>query len=226
MKKICLFTLKLLHYKIDLANIPTEKKYVLVFAPHTSWTDFIVGKMALTAMDVKAMFLIKKEMFFFPLGAYLRYIGGYPVNRKRAKGLTDTIADFIKEKDEVIFLIAPEGTRKCIETWKRGFYYIAQKAKVPIALAYLDYHGKKGGIGPVFYPTGNYEADLQEIQKFYCGMEGKKKGRFNLEKETRHSALDAESPDGGGLRVKPAMTVEKYGIAGLLNSIQYRNDEG
>ena len=182
MKKICLFILKLLNYKIDLAHIPTEKKYVLVFAPHTSWTDFVVGKMALTAMGVKAMFLIKKEMFFFPLNVWLKYVGAFPVNRKRAQRLTDTIAEYMKGKDEMVLLIAPEGTRKRVETWKRGFYYIAQKADVPIALAYLDYRERKGGIGPILYPTGDYEVDLQEIQKFYWGMQGRRKGRFNLEK--------------------------------------------
>jgi len=185
MKKICLFTLKLLNYKIDLANIPKEKKYVLVFAPHTSWTDFVVGKLALTAMGVKTTFLIKKEIFFFPLGIYLKYIGGYPVDRKQTKKLTDTIAEYIKERDEIAFLIAPEGTRKCVETWKRGFYYIAQKAEIPIALAYLDYRDKKGGIGPTFYLTGNYENDLQEIQKFYTGMQGRRKGYFNLENKIK-----------------------------------------
>jgi 1-acyl-sn-glycerol-3-phosphate acyltransferase len=181
MKKLCLFILKLLNYKIDLVNIPEEKKYVIIFAPHTSWTDFAIGKIALTAMGIRTTFLIKEEMFFFPFGAYLKYLGGYPVNRKKTKNLTDTLAVYIKEKDEIAFLITPEGTRKRVETWKRGFYHIAQKADVPIALAYLDYNDRKGGVGPVFYPTGDYDADLQEIQKFYYGMKGRKKGRFNLE---------------------------------------------
>jgi 1-acyl-sn-glycerol-3-phosphate acyltransferase len=183
MKRFCLFILKLLNYKIDVANIPVEKKYVLVFAPHTSWVDFVIGKMALTVMGIQTTFLIKKEVFIFPLSAYLRYIGGYPVNRKRAQKLTDILAKFIKEKDEIVLIVSPEGTRRRVETWKRGFYYIALKADVPIALAYLDYKEKKGGIGPIFYPTGNYEDDLQEIQNFYRGMKGRKKGRFNLEND-------------------------------------------
>jgi len=181
MQKICLLILKLLNYKFDVANIPKEKKYVLIFAPHTSWTDFAVGKIALTAMGIKPAFLMKKELFFFPLENYLRYLGGYPVDRKRAHKLTETLAEYIKEKEEIVLLIAPEGTRKKVETWKRGFYYIARNAGVPIALGYLDYRDKKGGIGPVFELTGNYDADLQEIQKFYRGMKGKRKGRFNLE---------------------------------------------
>jgi 1-acyl-sn-glycerol-3-phosphate acyltransferase len=185
MRKICLFIIKLFHYKLDVINIPKEKKYVLAFAPHTSWTDFAIGKIALTAMGVKPTILIKKEFFFFPLANFLTYIVGYPVARKRTKNLTDKIADYMREKEEVVFLITPEGTRRRVETWKRGFYHIAQKANVPIALAYLDYRNRKGGIGPVFYPTGDYEADLQEIQKYYYGMKGRKKGRFNLEEKER-----------------------------------------
>ncbi|MDR2972678.1 MAG: 1-acyl-sn-glycerol-3-phosphate acyltransferase [Bacteroidales bacterium] len=181
MRKICLIILKLFRYKLDVVNIPKEKKYVILFAPHTSWTDFAIGKIALTAMGVKPTILIKKEFFFFPLGYFLTYIGGYPVDRKHSKNLTEKIAEYMKEKEEVVFLITPEGTRRRVETWKRGFYHIALKAGVPIALAYLDYRDRKGGIGPVFYPTGDYEADLKEIQKFYCGMKGRKKGRFNLE---------------------------------------------
>jgi 1-acyl-sn-glycerol-3-phosphate acyltransferase len=181
MKKICLFLLKILKYKVDLGNIPKEKKYVLVFAPHTSWTDFAIGKIALTAMGVKTTFLIKKEFFFFPFGIYMKYIGGYPVDRKHALNMTDKLAEYIKARDEIAFLITPEGTRKRVRTWKRGFYYIAIKAKVPYALAYLDYNERKGGIGPVLYPSGNYEEDLTEIQQFYCGMRGRRKGRFNLE---------------------------------------------
>ena len=181
MTKICLFILKLLSYKFDVADIPKEKKYVLIFAPHTSWTDFAIGKIALTAMGIKPTFLMKKEIFFFPFGLYLKYLGGYPVDRKHAHKLTDTLTDYIKAKEEIVLLITPEGTRNKAETWKRGFYYIAQNAGVPIALGYLDYRDRKGGIGPTFYPTGDYEADLQEIQKFYRGMRGRRRGYFNLE---------------------------------------------
>ena len=181
MKKIALLILKLLNYKIDIVNIPKEKKYVLIFAPHTSWTDFVIGKIALTAMGVKTMFLIKKEFFFFPLGLYLKYLGGYPVDRKRAIKMTDIIAEHIKKEEEIAFLVTPEGTRRRVEVWKRGFYYIALKAEVPVAMAYLDYRNRKGGIGPVIYPTKDYDTDLQKIQEFYTGMQGRKKGLFNLE---------------------------------------------
>jgi len=173
-----------MNYKFDVTDIPKEKKYVLIFAPHTSWTDFVIGKIALTAMGIQTTFLIKKEFFFFPLGQYLRYLGGYPVDRKHAHKLTDVLANYISEKEKITLIITPEGTRRRVETWKRGFYYIAQNAQVPIALGYLDYRSRKGGIGPVFKPTGNYDTDLNIIQNFYKGMRGRRKGFFNLENDS------------------------------------------
>ncbi len=187
MRYFCILFLKALRYKIDMENIPSEKKYVLLFAPHTSWSDFLIGKAALTAMGIKTVFLIKKEAFFFPMGILLRWVGGYPVDRQRAANLTTKISHLIKEKDEIALLIAPEGTRGYAPKWKKGFYYIAQKAEVPIALGYLDYETKKGGIGPVFYTSGDYSCDLETIQDFYNGMCGRRKGKFNLEDNKNES---------------------------------------
>lgn len=160
---------------------PEARKCVLLFAPHTSITDFIVGKIALVAMGVKTTFLIKKEMFFFPLGFLLKKLGGMPVDRKHVKKFPVYAANYIKEQDEIALLLSPEGTRKLNKQWKRGFYYIAQEANVPIVLGYLDYRSRRGGVGPAFYPTGDYEKDLAEIEKFYYGMVGRHKGQFNLE---------------------------------------------
>ena len=182
MKKIEAFILKILGYKIDTVNIPPEaKKCVLLFAPHTSFSDFIIGKMALDIMGVKTVFLIKKEAFFFPLGPILRKLGGMPVDRKHVQKLPVYASELIQKEKEIAFLISPEGTRARNDHWKKGFYYIAQKAGVPIVPGYLDYHSKRGGVLKPFYPTGNYEADLAELEKNYYGMRGLHKGKFNLE---------------------------------------------
>ena len=182
MKYIALLILKILRVRIDTKNIPKEaEKCVLLFAPHTSAFDFVVGRLALTVMGVKTIFLIKKEMFWFPLGSLLKSLGGMPIDRKHVRNFTSHAANLIKEKNEIAFLIAPEGTRALNPKWKKGFYYIAQEANVPIVLGYLDYRSRRGGMGPVFYPTNNYEADIVEIEKFYYGMQGKHKGQFNLE---------------------------------------------
>ena len=182
MKRINYFILKLFGYDIDIINVPLEaKKCVIAFAPHTSMSDFIVGRMALSAMGVKTVFLIKSEVFWWPLGSILKKLGGMPVDRKNARNFHKFAADLIRNSDEIALLIAHEGTRKRNPKWKKGFYFIAKEAEVPIMLGYLDYTVKKGGIGKVFYPDDNIEDDMIEIKKFYYGMKGIHKGKFDLE---------------------------------------------
>lgn len=152
MRKINAFILKLLRYHIDTVNIPPEaRKCVLLFAPHTSYSDFLIGRMSLSAMGVKTVFLIKKEAFFFPLGPILKSLGGIPVDRVNVRKFPIFAAEYIKKQDEIAFLVSPEGTRKLNPNWKKGFYFIAQEAQVPIALGYLDYKTRRGGIGPIFH---------------------------------------------------------------------------
>ena len=66
--------------------------------------------------------------------------------------------------------ITPEGTRKRAEYWKKGFYYIALGAKVPILVAYIDYKKKEAGMITLFHPTGDVEKDLAAIQSLYKGV--------------------------------------------------------
>jgi len=65
-----------------------------------------------------------------------------------------------------------------VTRWKSGFYHIARGAGVPVVLAFLDYRQKEGGLGPVFRPTGNFEADMGEILRFYSTVTGKRPERM------------------------------------------------
>jgi 1-acyl-sn-glycerol-3-phosphate acyltransferase len=62
--------------------------------------------------------------------------------------------------------IAPEGTRGAVRKWKTGFYHIAMGAKVPMVVGMMDYGKKTGGLGPLIWPTGDYEADMAKVAKF------------------------------------------------------------
>jgi len=77
------------------------------------------------------------------------------------------------QKDSLMLIIAPEGTRSLVKRWKQGFYHIALQANVPLILSYLDYQKKHIGFGPVVYPTGDYDKDLQQVQAFYKDKVGK-----------------------------------------------------
>ena len=196
MKKLfCKLLLKLFRYKLDCSHVPQEAhKSILLFAPHTSWRDFVVGKLAVTALGVDTYVLIKKNAFVFPLGNILRYFGGIPVDRGNFSRFTTHVADTIKAKEKMAVIICPEGTRSLVKKWKRGFYVMAEKANVPVILGYLDYNTRKCGLGPVYHLTGDYEYDLQEIQKFYYGMRGRRKGLFHLENMKPMETVNTEHP--------------------------------
>jgi len=181
----CKIILGALGFTADF-QVPKEaQKCVMVFAPHTSMWDFVVGKLVLTKMGLKPKFMIRKESFWFPLGLLLKVLGGIPVDRKQPAGLTATIASEIKKREKITFIIAPEGTRKYTTHWKKGFYFIAQQAQVPICLCYIDWSKKIAGIFPdVITPNpDNYDEDLAFIQNHYRGMKGKHLGQFHLEFE-------------------------------------------
>lgn len=156
--------------KID---VPIEDKCVICVAPHTSNWDLIIGKLFYNSTKQKTHFLIKKEWFFFPLGSFFRSIGGIPVDRSKRTSITDQVVELFAKNTHFRIGITPEGTRKATSKWRMGFYYIAQKAGVPIQLAYIDYAKKEAGIGKYFYPTGDVEADMVEIKAFYKGIKGK-----------------------------------------------------
>ncbi len=184
MRKLLQFVLiKIFGWQITGTIPPEIKKAVIIVAPHTSLWDFVVGRIAFWYLNVDVKFMIKSEAFKWPFGYFLRKLGGVPVKRGRPAYLLIQILKMFKENESFFTVITPEGTRSLVPKWKRGFYEIALKANVPVILAFIDYKYKKGGLGPVFYPSGNYEKDLKEIEKFYMPFHGKHPERFNLYKK-------------------------------------------
>ncbi|MDT8308852.1 MAG: 1-acyl-sn-glycerol-3-phosphate acyltransferase [Bacteroidales bacterium] len=165
------------------------QKFIMVIAPHTSMWDFVLGRIFFSVLQLRPRFMIKKEMFWFPLGPIIRFMGGIPVDRKNNKNLVNTIAGKLRERERMVLVITPEGTRKPTSHWKKGFYTIAERAHVPIALGYLDYVKKECGVGPVFFPSGNFEQDFEMITAFFSDKTGKHPERFNLTPKAMHHPL-------------------------------------
>ncbi|MBQ2362817.1 MAG: 1-acyl-sn-glycerol-3-phosphate acyltransferase [Bacteroidaceae bacterium] len=157
---------------------PFPAKYIIALAPHTSNWDFIIGMLFCRAKNFNCNFLMKKEWFFWPLGKLMHKLGGIPVYRSKKTGLTDIVAEKAKEMDTFRLCITPEGTRKANKEWKKGFYYIALKANIPILLYGLDYKRKLIKCSRTFIPTGNVEKDMEEIKQYFTEFEGKHPERF------------------------------------------------
>ncbi len=156
------------------------KKSVIIMAPHTSNLDFVIGWFGILGLKIKPSLLIKKEAFYFPAGPILKAMGGIPLDRSKSKNDIKYVTNLFEKKEVFHLVITPEGTRKLNRRWKKGFYYVARKAGVPIVLGFMDYGNKTGGIGHIIYPTGNFEEDFKKIEDFYRGKTARHPEQFNL----------------------------------------------
>lgn len=168
-------------FRLHCESLPNEPRFVLLLAPHTSNWDFVLALAAVLAMDVKANWFAKHSIFKPPLGAMFRAIGGIALNRGSPRQAMEQITEAFRSHDELVFAIAPEGTRKRIARWKRGFYQIAVAANVPIVCGFVDYGTRTAGTGPTIYPTGDYETDIEKIQSFYRTIKPKFPDQFAAE---------------------------------------------
>jgi 1-acyl-sn-glycerol-3-phosphate acyltransferase len=171
--RICaVFYLKLTGWKRE-GQAPSHDKYVVIAAPHTSNWDFPICLAILLSFKIKPCWMGKSGMFRWPLGRFFRLLGGIPIDRSKSNNVVEQSIEAIKRRMKMVLVISPEGTRKKVAYWKTGFYHIAHSAKIPIALGFLDYGRKAGGFGQVFYTTGNIEADMRAIKKFYMRITAK-----------------------------------------------------
>ncbi|NLN96574.1 MAG: acyltransferase [Bacteroidales bacterium] len=180
LRKISSLILKISGWTTIMEPHLEYQRCVLLMAPHTSNWDFVIGRLALWSIGLKTNFLIKKEVFFFPLGPLLKAMGGVPVDRSQSNNVVRDIALKLNNAEQMIIVITPEGTRSLRKEWKKGFYYIASIAEVPILLGYLDYAKKVAGITAMLYPTDNYKSDLAKIYDFYKDFTALYPEKFNL----------------------------------------------
>lgn len=180
MEKTAKLILRLLGWKVT-PFIPKEEKYVLIVAPHTSAMDFVIGRLAFWTKKLPARFFIKKEFFFFPIKKLLLKLGGMPIDRSQANNVVEYSARMLQDCDRLALIITPEGTRKRTERWKKGFYYIAKRANVPVYAGILDYGKKVCDIRPHPLDTGkDIEDVMEDIKNIYRGVQGKHPEKFNL----------------------------------------------
>lgn len=156
------------------------EKYVIALAPHTSNWDFIIGILYSRAYGIKSQFMIKKSWFFWPMCYVMRSLGGIPVERSKKMSLTDQLAEAAKNSKHFSLCITPEGTRKQVMEWKKGFYYIALKAGIPILLYKIDYEKKVIECSKTINPNGEFETQMTEIKEYYKECKGKHPEKFSL----------------------------------------------
>ncbi len=156
-----------------VGRIPDAPKAVVIAAPHTSNWDAVWALSYKTAIGIDIKFFAKHSLFWFPLGALLRGLGGIPLDRSQAKSAVQQAVSRFESENQFYFGLAPEGTRGLRDAWKTGFYRIAREANVPVLLGALDYKARRVGILGRLDLTGDTEADLARCAEFYRDIEGR-----------------------------------------------------
>ena len=182
--------LKIFGWKDVGIPIPKDFKGILIIAPHTSnwdaWWSILYSFAFLYPFKIRGVF--KKELFFLPIMYLYKSMGGIPISKKkkgfstRENSMVNQLVEVLNKMDKGALVILPEGTRSLITRWRKGFYFIAQKARVPILVGKIDYLKKEMGVVKIFNITGDFESDMKEINKYYKDANPKFPKKFSLHK--------------------------------------------
>lgn len=152
---------------------PDAPKFVAVVAPHTSNWDFLILLAAKWALRLDVRWMGKDALFRPPLGWFMSAIGGIPIRRSEKRNVVDSSIQAFNEREKMVLVLAPEGTRKYVAEWKSGFWHIARGAGVPIVCIALDYGRKTIALGPEIFPAGDdTAAGIARIRQHYVGVNG------------------------------------------------------
>jgi 1-acyl-sn-glycerol-3-phosphate acyltransferase len=179
MKDLSGYILDLLGWEIK-GEFPDIQKSVVIFAPHTSYWDGFYGKLYLMNTGINYKFLSKREFFRFPIKYFFKAFGSIPVYKN--KEYINQIAELYNNNKELHIVLSPEGQLAKTIHWKKGFYYMAEKANVPIVVGYIDYKKKELGIKGVITENNNINTTMNEINKMYMNINAKYPENFATDK--------------------------------------------
>lgn len=174
--------MRLLGWRVS-GQIPDLPRFVLVGAPHTSNVDFFLTALAMASIGIDVHFVMKHTPFVGPVGWFLRWFGGIPLDRHRTKDFVSQMVHEFESHDQFLLAIMPEGTRGKSKSngdkgWRSGFYYIAQNAEVPLVMVIFDYAARQMRVGPTVWADRTYALDLPLVQSYFAGVTGRKPERL------------------------------------------------
>lgn len=171
--RLCRWLLKLGGWEV-IGQPPQAQKFIMIAAPHTSYWDLFIMLAVAWSLHVRLSWLSADKFFWGPHGWLFKKWGGIPVNRNSRNNIVQQVINAINAHDYIAIAISPEGTTKKLDHWRTGFYWMAEGANIPILFSFLDYANKRTGVrDELFWPTGDIEADLEEIRSFYGPIKGK-----------------------------------------------------
>lgn len=146
-------------------ELPDVARVVVAVAPHSSGWDFVHAVAAVFALRLRVSFIGKHTLFRGPLGGFMRWLGGEPVDRSNPEGLADDVARRMRAAPSMWLGLAPEGTRAAGAPFKSGFYRIAAAAGVPILPVFIDYRRRRIGVLPTVTPDAPVDAGVARVRE-------------------------------------------------------------
>ena len=145
-------------------EFPNRGKAIVALVPHSSNIDFFLTIAFIWATGMKASFLIKHTVFWYPLGNIISALGGIPVDRTQQNGLIAEVTQHFREKSKLILGITPSGTRKPVKEWKDGIARIAAAAQVPIVPAVMNYKTRTVRFAPLIEGVSEVRQIMERIR--------------------------------------------------------------
>ena len=145
-------------------EFPNRSKAIVALVPHSSNIDFFLTIAFIWATGMKASFLIKHTVFWYPLGNIIRALGGIPVDRTQQNGLIAEVTQHFRQKSKLILGITPSGTRKPVKEWKDGIARIAAAAQVPIVPAVMNYKTRTVRFAPLIEGISEVRQIMERIR--------------------------------------------------------------
>ena len=196
-RQLCRFLLFLSGWRVKGTFPPETFRSVMIAAPHTTNWDAYYLKLAAVVLGIPMRVAIKDNWTKGVLGWFMKPMGALGIDRSPKEGSqrlsqVDGMARLFEKHEELSLVIAPEGTRKYRERWKMGYYWVANSAKVPIVLGFLDYKNKLAGVADVVvHVSGDPSADIPQINDFYREITPKFPSKFSVDLRYEPDRLDS-----------------------------------
>lgn len=149
-----------------VGQLPNEPKGIIIGVPHTSNWDFFLAMAFMLSNGMRFNWLMKKEAFFFPFGGFLRFMGGVPIDRSRRTNTTQQLVDWFQDHDKAWIAIAPEGTRKNVEHYTKGYLRIAHAVGIPVIMTGLYEPSREIRIDNSLVLTGDVDIDNTMVKAY------------------------------------------------------------
>ena len=145
-------------------EFPNRDKAIVALVPHSSNIDFFLTIAFIWATGMRASFLVKHTVFWYPLGNIIRALGGIPVDRTQQNGLIRDVTQQFRGKSKWILGITPSGTRRPVKDWKDGIARIAAAAQVPIVPAVMNYRTRTVHFAPLIEGVTEVRQIMERIR--------------------------------------------------------------